>query len=195
MIWPFPDGTPVDRDTPRARNGVLVALSSAVVIVQAAYRSGSLNAATWALRLERRLFVVPGPPWDPRFQGCVTAILRGGAPLWTFEPLFAGLGLSSSVIGPGPKRDNLPRPSNYPRRRARVVRYEEPPLGGVERASWTEDENIVFSYTSPAPEAVETIVVRTGLPASAAVTALLTLSLKDVVVEGPDGFFRRRIAL
>ncbi len=39
---------------------------------------------------------------------------------------------------------------------------------------------------------------RTGRPTDEGLrtlTALLTLSLKDVVVEGPDGFFRRRIAL
>jgi len=30
------------------------------------------------------------------------------------------------------------------------------------------------------------------LRVSSAVTALLTLSMKDVVVEGPDGFYRRK---
>jgi predicted Rossmann fold nucleotide-binding protein DprA/Smf involved in DNA uptake len=38
---------------------------------------------------------------------------------------------------------------------------------------------------------VDEIASRAGLPASALGTLLLTLALEDVVVEGPDGFFRR----
>jgi len=42
------------------------------------------------------------------------------------------------------------------------------------------------------PVHIDRIVAQTALPARSAVTALLTLSLKDVVVEGPDRFFRRK---
>jgi DNA processing protein len=69
MVWPFPD----DRGPRTAgflrRNGVLVALSSAVVVVQAGKRSGALNAASWARRLGRTLWVVPQAPWAAAGRG------------------------------------------------------------------------------------------------------------------------------
>jgi DNA processing protein len=44
----------------------------------------------------------------------------------------------------------------------------------------------------PRPTHRDQIIEKTGLPTGSVNTALLTLSLKDVVVEGPGGFFRRR---
>jgi hypothetical protein len=41
---------------------------------------------------------------------------------------------------------------------------------------------------------IDQVVAATGLRVPPASTALLTLALKDVVVEGPNGFFRRRTA-
>jgi predicted Rossmann fold nucleotide-binding protein DprA/Smf involved in DNA uptake len=38
---------------------------------------------------------------------------------------------------------------------------------------------------------IDEIAAKSGLCMSALATALLTLALEDVVVEGPDGFFRR----
>jgi DNA processing protein len=42
------------------------------------------------------------------------------------------------------------------------------------------------------PLHLDHVAQRAGLPAQAAAAALLTLSLENVVVEGPPGFFRRR---
>jgi hypothetical protein len=44
------------------------------------------------------------------------------------------------------------------------------------------------------PRHLDTIALQACLGVSSTVTALLTLALEDVVVEGPDGFFRLQIA-
>jgi len=62
------------------RNACLVALSDAVVVVQAAFRSGARNAAKHARRLSRKLFVVPSAPWVSKGKGCILE-LRAGASL------------------------------------------------------------------------------------------------------------------
>ena len=41
------------------------------------------------------------------------------------------------------------------------------------------------------PRHMDELVLRSALPTSAVATALLTLALENVVVEGPSGFFRR----
>ena len=56
------------------------------------------------------------------------------------------------------------------------------------------DESAMVSVASVRPQHCEILAEKAGLPIGSANTALLTLSLKDVVVEGPEGFFRRKMA-
>ncbi|HEY2733974.1 MAG TPA: DNA-processing protein DprA [Polyangiales bacterium] len=71
------------RDVPRKgwaflkRNRLVAALAPTVVIVQAPARSGALSTARWAKRLKRRVFVVPGAPWDARAAGCLSLLAEG----------------------------------------------------------------------------------------------------------------------
>jgi DNA processing protein len=197
VIWPFEDGRPKDQHTPRIRNGVLVALAECVVVIQAALKSGSRNAASWARRLGRPLFVVPGMPWLHEFRGSVLEGARGALPLWSYESFFATLGLAApDMADPNAAYSGaMPPAAPMPRRRTRPEPYTNPPLFAVDPSTWTEEERLVFSVISRAPTQQDAIVARSGLPTSSTLTALLTLSLKDVVVEGPDGFFRRRAAL
>jgi DNA processing protein len=46
------------------RNALLVALSDIVVVTESPWRSGARNAAKWARRLARPVFVVPHSPWN-----------------------------------------------------------------------------------------------------------------------------------
>ena len=198
MIWPFPDGTEKTELTPRYRNGILVGLAECVIVIQAGLKSGSRNAITRARQLGRRLFLVPGSPWDPAYDGTMMEGAAGDAEaFWTIEHLFNELGLAKPDLGdPAAAWDGiLPRAKPFRRARRRRQTYSAAPLFDVDPSTWTPDEKTVFSYLSMAPIQQDTIVELTGLPTSSTLTALLTLSLKDVVVEGPDGFFRRRIAL
>lgn len=70
------------------RNAVLVALSHALVIVEAGVPSGTRNAARWARRLGRPCFAVPSAPWNPRGIGGLRLLEAGLArPLFTIGPL------------------------------------------------------------------------------------------------------------
>jgi len=183
MIWPFTAATVKDASTPRFRNGVLVALAERVVVVQARVKSGSRNAAAWAWRLGRKLYVVPGAPWDPAFEGSVAEGDRGAETLWSWGILFREMGL--------PPPGNLIRSRSRPsKRRPAALPFGLP---AAPRPVLDERETAVFSALSRAPAHRDAIVEKAGLPVSATVTALLTLSLKNVVVEGPDGFFRRKV--
>ncbi|WP_454115006.1 DNA-processing protein DprA [Microbacterium lacticum] len=61
------------------RNRVLAALSGAVVVVEAGYRSGSLNTASHAAALGRPVGAVPGPVTSPASAGCHRLIREGVA--------------------------------------------------------------------------------------------------------------------
>lgn len=68
MIWPFAPGHAAHQSAFLTRNRILVAVSDAVVVIQAGSRSGALHAAGWARKLAKPLWVVPVSPWVPSFE-------------------------------------------------------------------------------------------------------------------------------
>lgn len=70
---------PQARDFPR-RNRIVSGLARAVVIVEAAAKSGSLITARSALDQGREVLAVPGHPFDARASGC-NMLIRDGATL------------------------------------------------------------------------------------------------------------------
>ena len=63
-----------------ARNRIIAGLSRAVVVVEAAAKSGSLITARNALDAHRDVLAVPGHPFDARAAGC-NMLIRDGATL------------------------------------------------------------------------------------------------------------------
>ncbi len=66
-----------------ARNRLIAALSRGTVVVEAALRSGALNTANWAERLNRVVMGTPGPLTSVASEGVHQLIRRGGAALVT----------------------------------------------------------------------------------------------------------------
>lgn len=61
-----------------ARNGVVAALADALVVVEAAERSGALNTASWAADRPIPVMAFPGDVGRPKVAGCL-ALIRDGA--------------------------------------------------------------------------------------------------------------------
>lgn len=66
-----------------ARNRVIAALTRGTVVVEAALRSGALNTANWAARLNREVMGVPGPVTSAASAGVHQLIRHHGAQLVT----------------------------------------------------------------------------------------------------------------
>ena len=77
----IPGAVPRAEHFPR-RNRIISGMSRAVIIVEAAMRSGSLITARLANEQGREVFSVPGSPMDPRCEG-TNKLIRDGATLLT----------------------------------------------------------------------------------------------------------------
>ncbi|TDQ81030.1 DNA processing protein [Dongia mobilis] len=77
IVAEMPPGTePMARYFPR-RNRIIAGLSGAVVVVEAALKSGSLITARFANEQGREILAVPGSPLDPRCRGSNHLIRQG----------------------------------------------------------------------------------------------------------------------
>lgn len=102
LLSEAPMGTqPQARHFPR-RNRIIAGLCPAIVVVEAAAKSGSLLTARMALDLGRDVLAVPGHPFDARASGC-NILIRDGA------TLVRGANDVIEVVGtPQPSQANVP---------------------------------------------------------------------------------------
>ncbi len=69
MVSERPPGAHPTRPGFLARNRLIAAVSTAVVVVEASHRSGALSTANWAYKLYRPVMAVPGPVTSSRSTG------------------------------------------------------------------------------------------------------------------------------
>lgn len=69
-IWTYPQ-----------RNRIVAGLSKAVLIVEAAARSGSLITANFAKKFNRKIFVIPGPIISHNSKGIMQLLKQGCSPI------------------------------------------------------------------------------------------------------------------
>jgi DNA processing protein len=79
VVSELPPGSAPTRVRFLGRNRLIAALTQGTVVVEAAVRSGALNTAGWALRLNRVVMGVPGPVTSAASEGVHELLrLRGG---------------------------------------------------------------------------------------------------------------------
>lgn len=151
------------------RNRLIAAASQATIVIEAGWRSGSLNTAGHASSLGRPLGAVPGPVESAASAGCHRLIRDYGATLVTNPDEMAELAGGAFGLFPA---------------------------SAVSQSSGRSDSSDVvrlfdaMSYT--APRAVSDIAARAGLSLGSVQSLLGTLELENRVTERERGWVRTK---
>lgn len=167
-------------DFPR-RNRIISGLSLAVIIVEAAARSGTLVTARHAAEQGREVFAVPGNPLDPRAEG-TNNLIRNGATLVTcaadiIDALNPVAGMSEV-----PTRPFDARPTEG------VAQDAGPNLSALRDA----DREKIWDVLGPAPAGLDAIVQATDLPARIVQAALLEFDLAGKLTRPAPGLVAKK---
>jgi DNA processing protein len=121
VIAEVPPGCAISRGRFLSRNRLIAALTKGTVVVEAAARSGALNTAYWATRLNRHLMGVPGPVTSAQSQGVHELIRTGAASLVTYGDEVLEIVGDAGTNLPTPRRAPARRRDRLPARDARVL--------------------------------------------------------------------------
>ncbi len=158
--------TPQARHFPR-RNRIISGLAQAVVVVEAAAKSGSLITARDALDQGREVLAVPGHPFDARAAGC-NLLIRDGATL---------VRSAEDVIEALPQRDEV------------TVHNSAPSTAATEKRAIPVDalHQQILSRLGPSPIAEDQLIWDIAATAEQIGPALLDLELDGRVQRQPGG--------
>lgn len=155
-----PGLSPRGRDFPR-RNRLISGMSLAVLVVEAAVRSGSRITADFAKEQGRMIFAVPGNPLDPRAGGTNQLIKEGARLVTEAGDVVAGLGSALAGFSPPP---------------ASVERtLSERPMPAISMS--TPERRKIVDALGIAPITIDDLIRMTGVDARQVRVALMELEL------------------
>ncbi len=159
IVSEFPMGTPPEAFNFPRRNRIISGLSTAVVVVEAGEKSGSLITAGYALQQGREVAAVPGPINSPLSRGTFNLIRDGATPVRNGRELAESLAVITS------HRLNTDR-----------IPPSEPPEN-----IFTDDERRVLEGLTNEPLRIDAIAEQLGMAVTDLFVMLLNLELKGFV--------------
>lgn len=181
--------TPQARHFPR-RNRIISGLSRAVVVVEAAAKSGSLITAEMALEQGREVFAVPGHPFDARATGCNHLIRDGATLLRGARDVLTVLGEITDGAAPAGIAD---APNTADDDTPVVPRVDIPPAAPETRSlkETAALHQLILDRLGPSPVSEDQLVRDLAMPAGDVASQLTDLELEGHVARAPGGLISR----
>jgi len=145
------------------RNRLISGISRGVIVIEAAFKSGSLITAHAALEQGREVFAVPGSPLDPRCRGTNNLIRQGAALVESAQDI---LSVMESPLSSLPAE--LTQSSTF-----------------LRAINWCSLETDVLADLSLTPTALDTLVQRHAVPVQTILTLLLEWELEGRIQRHP----------
>ena len=158
------------------RNRIVAGLARAVVVVEAAAKSGSLITARAALDYGREVMAVPGHPFDARASGCNILIRDGASLVRGPQDVLEALGAPTTAV-PEPEMCLPPLPGPAAPQR---------PLNEVALL-----HSMILSRLGPSPLAEDQLMRDLNVTSAQLAPELLMLELDGRIARQPGGLLAR----
>jgi DNA processing protein len=160
------------------RNRLIAAASAATVVLEAGWRSGSLNTAGHAAALGRPLGAVPGPVTSPTSAGCHRLIREYDAVCVTNAAEIAELVRDQVRVGTGRRTDA----------------GGDATLDSVDESSSrgrsSDQIRVIDALSARSPRSIADVARRAGLASTSVIGALGALELEGAARERETGWVR-----
>jgi DNA processing protein len=160
----------------QGRAAEIAGLSRAVIVVEAAAKSGSLITAKAALDYGREVLSVPGHPFDARASGCNMLIRDGAVLVRSAEDVLEGLGAPAALLS-DPVLTTAPLPGPEAPQR---------PLKDVALL-----HSMILSRLGPSPLAEDQLMRDLKVTSAQLAPELLNLELEGRIARQPGGLLAR----
>lgn len=158
------------------RNRIISGLARAVIVVEAAARSGSLITAKTALDQGREVFAVPGHPFDARASGCNMLIRDGATLVRGADDVVEAL-------------DAISVPAETTVRQ--TAELTAPPPEPRSQEDIRALHQRILDRLGPSPLAEDQLIRDLALPAAAITPELVNLELDGLIQRQPGGLINR----
>lgn len=159
------------------RNRIVAGLSRAVIVVEAASRSGSLITARDALDLGRDVMAVPGHPFDARAAGCNQLIRDGAVLVRGASDVLEAIGAVHVTTPPPQPAAVTPLPG--------LVAAQRP------LADMAAIHTMILSRLGPSPLAEDQLIRDLAMPPATVAPELVTLELDGRIQRQAGGLLSR----
>jgi len=183
------------------RNRIISGLSSGIVVVEAAARSGSLITARNALDQGREVMAVPGHPFDARAGGCNMLIRDGALLVRSAADILETLGVAAGGSWREEAALHQRKIAEADAARAEASNDTAPmAANGVHRPSEVPTRPLkdtaalhrdILSRLGPSPLAEDQLIRDLDLPAQRLAPVLLALELEGRIQRQPGGLLAR----
>lgn len=173
LVSEFTPGTkPIPANFPR-RNRIISGMSTGVLVVQAALRSGSLITARYAMEQGREVFAIPGSIHNPMAKGCHALIKQGAKLVESVNDIIEELGSLATVVIDENRSINNAANND---------------LGEEELDA---DYKVLLDSLAYDPISIDRLIELTGLTTDSVSSMLLILELRGLVVSQSGGVYVR----
>jgi DNA processing protein len=180
IISELPCGQPPTKWRFLQRNRLIAAASQTTVVIEAGWRSGSLNTAGHAAEIGRPIGAVPGPITSAASAGCHRLIRDYNATLVTTADEIAEL------LGGQPRAASpLGEPGSRIGFGSQVELVETRPRSA-------EETRLLDAISQTSPREVPDIAARAGLSIAAVQSLLGALEIEELVVERERGWVKKK---
>ncbi|MFB3091113.1 MAG: DNA-processing protein DprA [Gammaproteobacteria bacterium] len=173
LVSEFPPGTkPVSTNFPR-RNRIISGMSTGILVIQAALRSGSLITARYAMEQGREVFAIPGSIHNPLAKGCHALIKQGAKLVESVNDIVEELGsLATVVIDENASQKNDVENNIY-------------------KEELDADYKVLLDTMAYDPISIDKLIELTGLTTDSVSSMLLILELRGLVFSQAGGVYMR----